>query len=157
MTAMTLNGRVGLAALMLAIFVGMDAMAAAYPFKAALMPLAVGLPGAALCLYRLLLELRRARAAGSGQTDTGPIRRELQLFGWWGAFIAGIVLFGFEIATPILLYAYLRFESREPHWRALAVAVGGLAVVYGIFATLLSVQLWPGFVPPMVSDLFANP
>lgn len=153
---MTLNGRVALAALMLAIFAGMDAMAATYPFKAALMPLVVGIPGAALCLYRLLLELRRARAEAGGQIDTGLIRRELQLFAWWGTFIGGIVLFGFAIATPVLLYSYLRFESREPHWRALLIAVGGLAIVYGVFATLLSVQLWPGFLPPMIGDLFAN-
>lgn len=151
---MTLNGRVAHASLMLAIFVGMDAMAATYPFKAALMPLVVGVPGAALCLYRLWVEVRRVPVEKS---DGRIIRRELQLLGWWSGFIGGIVLFGFAIATPILLYSYLRFDSREPHWRALLVAAGGFAVVYGIFATLLSVQLWPGFLPPMVSDLLANP
>jgi hypothetical protein len=156
MMQMTLNGRVALAALMLAIFAGMDAMAATYPYKAALMPLVVGIPGAALCLYRLLVELQRARAEPAGETDTGLIRRELQLFAWWAAFIGGIVLFGFAIATPVLLYSYLRFEAREPHWRALLIAGGGLAVVYGLFATLLSVQLWPGFLPPMAGGLFAS-
>ena len=151
--AMAINGRIALAGLMLAIFVGMDALAATYPFKAALMPLVVGIPGAALCLFRLLVELRHAPAP---QADAPPIGRELQLFAWWGAFIGGIVVFGFAIATPVLLYSYLRFESREPHWRALAIAAGGFAVVYGIFATALSVQLWPGFVPPLISDFFAS-
>jgi len=149
----TINGRVALASLMLAIFVGMDAMAATYPFKAALMPLVVGIPGALLCLFRLLIELRRAPVVAPAGP---PIRRELVLLGWWAIFIAGIVLFGFVIATPVLLYAYLRFESGEPHWRALLIAAGGLAVVYGIFVTALQVQLWPGFLPPLVSDLLVN-
>jgi hypothetical protein len=153
---MTINGRVAHAGLMLAIFVGMDAMAVTYPFKAALMPLVVGIPGAALCLFRLVVELRGAPAVATPEAEGRTIWRELELFGWWGAFIGGIVLLGFEIATPILLYAYLRFESREPHWRALLIAAAGFAVVYGIFATALAVQLWPGFLPPMVSDLLAN-
>jgi hypothetical protein len=151
--AMTVNGRVVLASLILAIFVGMDAMAATYPFKAALMPLVVGIPGALLCLFRLAVEMRTPPVTAHAGP---PIRRELLLLGWWGTFIGGIVLFGFVIATPILLYAYLRFESREPHWRALLVAAGGLAVLYGIFVTALSVQLWPGFLPPLVSDLLAG-
>ena len=42
---MTINGRVAHATLMLAIFVGMDAMALGYPYKAALLPLVVGSAG----------------------------------------------------------------------------------------------------------------
>jgi hypothetical protein len=150
---MTINGRVAHATLMLAIFVGMDVVALGYPFKAALMPLVVGVPGAALCLFQLVTELRRAPAA---EPQTQPVKRELQMIAWWGTFIAGILLFGFLIATPILLYAYLRFDSREPRWRALLFALGGIAVVYGIFSQLLSTQLWPGFLPPMVSDLLTG-
>ena len=151
---MTINGRVAHATLMLAIFVGMDAMALDYPFKAALMPLVVGMPGAALCLFQLLMELRRARVS---EPQSRPVKRELQLIAWWGAFVGGVLLFGFLIATPILLYAYLRFDSREPQWRALLFALGEIAVVYGIFSQLLSTSLWPGFLPPMVSDLLASP
>lgn len=109
---MTINGRVAHATLMLAIFVGMDVVALGYPFKAALMPLVVGVPGAALCLFQLVTELRRAPAA---EPQTQPVKRELQMIAWWGTFIAGILLFGFLIATPILLYAYLRFKlARAP-------------------------------------------
>lgn len=150
---MTINGRVAHAALMLAIFVGMDAMAASYPYKAALMPLVVGIPGAALCLFQLLVEVRRAPITSA---ETRPVKRELQLIAWWATFIAAVLLFGFLIATPFLLYSYLRFDSREPRWRALLFALAGIAVVYGIFSELLSTQLWPGFVPPMVSDFLTN-
>lgn len=57
---MTINSRVIFTGLMLAIFVAMDAMATTYPYKAWLMPLVVGLPGAALCLFQLFVELRKA-------------------------------------------------------------------------------------------------
>jgi hypothetical protein len=150
---MRINGRVAHATLMLAIFVGMDVMALYYPFKAALMPLVVGVPGAVLCLFQLLMELRRARVT---ELETRPVKRELQLIAWWGAFIVAVLLFGFLIATPILLYAYLRFDSRESNWHALLFALAGIAVVFGIFSELLSTQLWPGFLPPMVSDLLAG-
>lgn len=155
---MRIDGRVALAALMLAIFVGMDAMAATYPFKAALFPLVVGVPGAALCLFQLLVELRPAPLAQpqAEPKHARPIKRELQLIAWWCTFVAGVLLFGFLIATPVLLYAYLRFDSHEPHWRALLFAVAGIAVLYGVFSELLSTQLWPGFLPPMLSDLLAR-
>lgn len=150
---MTINGRVAHASLMLAIFVGMDAMAATYTFKAALMPLVVGIPGAVLCLAQLVVEMRRA---GVVKREPLPIKRELQLVAWWCAFVAGVLLFGFLIATPVLLYAYLRFDSREPHWRALLFALGGIVVVYGVFTELLGTRLWPGFLPPMLSDALAG-
>src|SRR5579859_5711589 len=121
-----INGRVALPVLMLAIFAAMDAMAATYPFKAALMPLVVGLPGAALCVLQLVTELRRHAEESGKKADIG---RELRMFAWFVGFVVCLLLFGFIYATPVLLYAYLRYDSREPRWLALLIAAGGVIVV----------------------------
>jgi hypothetical protein len=145
----TINSRVVFTGLMLAIFVAMDAMALTYPYKAGLMPLVVGLPGAVLCLFQMIVELRRA---GPATVMSAPVGRELQMFGWLIAFAVAILLLGFLIAVPLMLYLYLRFDSRETQWLSLTIALAGVAVIYGIFDQLLAVQLWDGFLPPIIMD-----
>lgn len=150
---MTVNSRVIFTGLMLAIFIAMDAMAATYPYKAGLMPLIVGLPGAILCLVQMIVELRRA---GAMPLLAAPIGRELQMFGWLVAFAAAILLFGFLIAVPLMLYAYLRFDARESQWLSLAIALAGVVLIYGVFDQLLAVQLWDGFLPPLITDWWSG-
>jgi hypothetical protein len=145
----TINSRVVFTGLMLAIFIAMDAMALTYPYKAGLMPLVVGLPGAALCLFQIIVELRRP---GDAPVMSAPVSRELQMFGWLAGFAAAILLLGFLIAVPLMLYLYLRFDSHESQWLSLTIALAGVAVIYGVFDQLLAVQLWDGFLPPMITD-----
>jgi hypothetical protein len=148
-----LNSRVIFTGLMLAIFVAMDAMALTYPYKAGLMPLVVGLPGAVLCLFQVIVELRRA---GATPVMLAPVGRELQMFCWLAAFAVAILLLGFLIAVPLMLYLYLRFDSHEPQWLSLTIALAGVVVIYGVFDQLLAVQLWDGFLPPMIMDWWSG-
>jgi Tripartite tricarboxylate transporter TctB family len=85
-----------------------------------------------------------------------PVGRELQMFCWLAAFAAAILLLGFLIAVPLTLYLYLRFDSHEPQWLSLAIALAGVVVIYGVFDQLLSVQLWDGFLPPMIMDWWSG-
>jgi hypothetical protein len=148
-----LNSRVVFTGLMLAIFVAMDAMAWTYPYKAGLMPLVVGLPGAVLCLFQVIVELRHA---GATPVLLAPVGRELQMFCWLTAFAVAILLLGFLIAVPLMLYLYLRFDSHEPQWLSLTIALAGVVVIYGVFDQLLSVQLWDGFLPPTIMDWWSG-
>jgi hypothetical protein len=148
-----INSRVIFTGLMLVIFLAMDGMAATYPYKAGLMPLVVGLPGAALCLFQMAVELRRAPAVSASPV---PISRELQMFGWLVAFAVAILLLGFLIAVPLMLYAFLRLDARESQWLSLTIAFAGVVLIYGVFDQLLSVQLWDGFLPPLVTDWWSG-
>src|SRR3954468_21770212 len=150
---MTLNARVMLSGLMLAIFAAMTATALSYPAKAAFVPLVLGVPGTVLCLIQFATELRASQA---GKTDEKPrdIKREWVMFGWIVGFVVTVTLLGFIVAAPLVLYFYLRFNAKEPHWLAGLIAAGGLALIYGVFEYTLQVTLWEGLLTPVVAGWF---
>jgi hypothetical protein len=150
---MMLNARIFLAGLMLAVFGAMTAVALNYPAKAAFVPLVIGVPGTVLCLIQLGTELR-ASHAGTAAPSTRDVRREWVMFGWIVGFVATVTLLGFLVAAPIVLYAYLRFNAKEPHWLAALMALGGLALIYGVFEYTLEVTLFEGLLTPIVAGWF---
>src|SRR3954465_14612920 len=110
---MTLNARIFLAGLMLALFGAMTGTALGERAKAGFVPLVIGVPGTVLCLIQLVVELRHARN-GSAEPSKRDVRREWVMFGWIFGFVTAVVLLGFLIAAPIVLYSYLRFNAKEP-------------------------------------------
>ena len=147
---MTLNARTILAGLMLAIFAAMTATAITYPAKAAFVPLVLGVPGTVLCLVQLVTELR-ANQAGKTADKPRDVKREWVMFGWIVFFVVSVTLLGFIVAAPLVLYSYLRFNAKEPHWVAGLLAAGGLALIYGVFEYSLQVTLWEGLLTPIVA------
>ena len=150
---MTLNAKVFLAGLMTAIFAAMVGAAFSYPAKAAFVPLVIGVPGTVLCLIQLATEIR---ALQTGKLDEKPrdVRREWVMFGWIVGFVVAVTLLGFIVAAPLVLYSYLRFNAKEPHWLAGLMAAGGLALIYGVFEYTLQVTLWEGLLTPIVAGWF---
>jgi hypothetical protein len=146
-----LNAKVLLSGLMLAIFASMAGTALSYPAKAALVPLVIGLPGTVLCLIQLATELHRARAE-TAPREPHDVRREWVMYGWLIGFVVTVTLLGFMLAAPIVLYAYLRFDAKEPRWLSALIALGGLALIYGVFEYTLQVDLFDGLLTPIVTD-----
>jgi hypothetical protein len=150
---MTLNARIFLAGLMLALFGAMTGTALGYPAKAAFVPLVIGVPGTVLCLIQLVTELR-ASSSRTEAPSTRDVRREWVMFGWIVGFVTTVTLLGFLVAAPLVLYAYLRFNAKEPHWLAGLIAAGGLALIYGVFEYTLEVTLFEGLLTPIVAGWF---
>jgi hypothetical protein len=142
---MTISGRVAASAIMLAIFAGMVAIAGGYPPQARFMPYVVGIPGILLCAVQLVFDLRESRRAAAAGGSS--FRCELFMLGWLLAFLAGIVLFGFVYATPVLLFAFLRYAARERIKVALAGAAGGFVMIHLVFVELLEIPLHDGLIP----------
>jgi hypothetical protein len=84
------------------------------------------------------------REVDDRETTRREIHREAKMFGWLAAFLVVVLLFGFLIATPALLFAYLRFAERESAVVSLVAAAVGLAVVYGMFVELLGLTVFEG-------------
>jgi heme A synthase len=147
---MSINGRLFLSAMMLTLFAGMSGVALSYPPKAALLPLVVGLPGTALCVLQLALDWRGRRTAMVAPRDQ---RGRLRMLGWVVGFVAAVLLLGFLVAAPLALFAYARWQSREPRWLAALFGLAGFAAIYGVFELLLSVSLFEGFLIPALADL----
>lgn len=121
-----------------------------YPPEAASMPLIIGGVGAVLSLLQVIVELRASRdPAYEEQIDP---RKDLPIYLWVWAFVLAVVGFGFVIAAPIMLFAYLRWRSAESWWLCLVLPAVVLAILYGLFETALGVQLFEGLLTPMIED-----
>jgi tripartite tricarboxylate transporter TctB family protein len=78
------------------------------------------------------------------------VRREIVVWGYFLGLIAAILLFGFHVAIPIFLIAFLRFQA-EASWRnALIYGGAGALVMFLLFEKLLKVSLHTGFVTDFI-------
>lgn len=125
-----------------------------YPPEAASMPLIIGGIGAALSLLQLIVELRASR--GAGYEEQIDLRKDLPIYLWVWSFVIGVVAFGFVLAAPVMLFAYLRFRSHEPWWLSLLLPLAVLALLYGLFQLALGVPLFEGLVTPLIKDWLAS-
>lgn len=78
------------------------------------------------------------------------------MFGWLIAFALAILVLGFMFGVPLMLYLFLRFDSRESQWLSLTIAFAGVVLIYGVFDQLLQVQLWNGFLTQAIQDWWAG-
>jgi len=156
---------------MLAIFSTMVGIATQWPEGARFMPFVVGIPGIALCVLQLALDAVRAsdgqllrifhtapKAGKPAETvvadepEFGPhtAKRELRMWSYVVAFVAGIIAFGFYVSVPLMLITFLRREAQSTWRSALLLGVGATAVLYFVFAVVLQIRLHPGFLTPLV-------
>jgi hypothetical protein len=100
---------------MLAIFVAMVAVAATYPEETRLLPLVIGIPGIVLCLVQVVIDGIAARRTGvdTALSPTPKAIRETVLLGWFLGFLLAVLFFGFLIAAPVMIFAFLYFDQRE--------------------------------------------
>jgi hypothetical protein len=152
--------------ILLLLFGWMVAAASGYPADARLMPVAIGLVGAALCLLQITLDLGNARRKrlltrfhpapkvgrpelhDEGTTGLGPQTRSAEIVMWsyFLAFIAALLAFGFYVAIPAMLFFCLwRQAGTKPTVAAAAAAAAG-ATMFAVFAKLFGFVLFPGAV-----------
>lgn len=139
------EGRVLVAGVMLLIFALMVGFAFTYPGESRFLPLVIGIPGLVLCLIQFVMELK------GGDGDNKVFKREdriaeLKMFAWFFVFVAGIVLFGFPYAAPIIVAAYLHFSWGERWYVSLGAAAFSWGILHGVFDYLLGLPLFEGLV-----------
>lgn len=161
-----INGRVVMAAIMLAIFVAMVLMAAAYPYKSRLLPWVIGIPGTLMALAQLIKEIAAARGpdgffvgeaadAGTQAEDdqAARLRQEIVLIGYLFGLVISHLLLGFWIASPLFVAVFLRLYEGAS-WRVVVLSAAATwLTLYVIFDQLLTVSIFEGFLPPYVTDL----
>ena len=130
------------------------ASALAWPWKAKLFPLVIGIPLFCLAAAEVLWVLfgkGPAKAAADFKLSQDQPREVVQrraalAVAWMIGFFAAIALFGFLIAVPLLVFLYLRLQGKE---RWLFTGVFTLAVwacFYGLFDLLLHLHFPAGWV-----------
>jgi hypothetical protein len=124
--------------------------ATAWPWKAALFPLAIGIPLFCLAATELLWALFGAAPQSSPNeaelsTDPAARRRVLRTTGWMLGFLAAIALLGFPIAVPLFVFLYLKLEGREGWILSIALTAAVAAAFHGLFDALLHLPFPAGW------------
>lgn len=125
-----------------AVFSAALAAAAAYavftalrwPPKAALFPLVMGIPLLVLALAQMVIELREPQRV---EGPPGAGWAALAILAWMAAFIAAVLLIGFPLAVPLLIFSYLRVAGRESWPLSIALAAAAWGIFHLLFQKLL--------------------
>ncbi len=127
--------------------------ALAWPWKAKLFPLVIGIPifclAAAEALWTLFGRQPERQGASDFQlsTDQAPQiarRRTLVAAAWTVGFFILIVLLGFQIAVPVLVFAYLKLQGKEGWLFTIVFTAAVWGFFYGLFDLLLHLPFPPG-------------
>jgi hypothetical protein len=126
--------------------------ATAWPWKAALFPIVIGVPLFCLAATEALWTLfgsasPEAVEARDFQLSIGKdtVRRTLTAVGWIFAFFAAIVLLGFPIAVPLFVFVYLKLQGREGWVVSIAMTAAVSGVFYGLFDLMLHLPFAAGW------------
>ena len=126
--------------------------ATAWPWKAALFPLVIGVPLFCLAAAEALWTLFGSAPAESGEArdfqlslGKDTVRRTLVAAGWILAFFAAIVLLGFPIAIPLFVFLYLKLQGREGWAVSIVMTAAVWGVFYGLFDALLHLPFPAGW------------
>ena len=126
--------------------------------QARLYPWAIGIPMIVLAIVQVILDLKgvRAKQPSDGapvdfqfSTDVDPAvarRRTLNIFAWILGFFVGIVLLGFTITIPLLVFSYLKFQSGESWLLSIILSVCAWLIFYGLFVRLLTLPFPEGLI-----------
>lgn len=131
-----------------------------WPWKAKLFPLAIGIPVFCMAtvevVWGLLDPAARSQAMEFKLSEPALGRpgaaRTLTAIGWMVGFLAAIVLLGYPLAIPLLVFFYLKLQGREGWTLSALVALAVWGFFYAVFDQLLHVpfpagwiQQWLGF------------
>jgi hypothetical protein len=78
------------------------------------------------------------------------VRRELALWGWFLAFVGGILLFGFWPTIPVFLVGFLRFQAGATWRTTLLLGLGATALLIGVFEFVFRLDVHQGFLTEFV-------
>jgi hypothetical protein len=117
--------------------------------QARLYPWVIGIPMLLLALVHLVLE---SKAAGLKESSDGPPvdfqftqtadpdltrRRTINIFSWIAGFFLSIWLLGFSLSVPLLVFLYLKIQSRESWILSLVLAGAAWLLFWSLFIRLL--------------------
>ena len=123
----------------------------AWPAKAALFPLAIGIPvfclAAAEAAWALLGSGKAKLESGELQLSAiaGGTRRAALAAGWMLGFFAAIVLLGFPVAVPLFVLLYLKLQGREGWTLSIVMTLAVWGLFYGLFDRLLHLPFAAGW------------
>jgi hypothetical protein len=154
---MRLNGGAFMGLVFAGAALGVVISASGWPFKAALFPVAIGVPVFLMALAEFFINLlgkgeglKEASGFDFELSDGGAdsrtaLGRTLHICAWIFGFFALILLVGFPIAIPIFFIVFYRFYGKE-NWKiSIGLSAVAWAGFYGLFVWLLNVPFREGW------------
>jgi hypothetical protein len=124
-----------------ALIAGYAAFAAkGWQWKAALFPLAIGIPLFCLAAIEVVWSFFEKRSAEEPATRGSALP-----WIWMGGFLALIVLLGFPIAVAVFVFSYLKLQSKEGWLMSIVYTAALWAAFYGLFDYLLHLPFPAGW------------
>jgi len=126
--------------------------------QARLYPWAIGIPMLILALVQVIFDLKGVESKpDSGgapvdfqmSQDIEPAlakRRAINIFSWIFGFFVLIWLLGFSLAIPMMVFGYLRIQSREPWALSIILTVAAWFVFWALFIRLLNLPFPQGLI-----------
>ena len=113
-----------------------------WQWKAALFPLAIGIPLFCLAAAEVLWTLVGKKEASPEE----PAPRGTALsWGWMVAFLVLIVLLGFPIAVAVFVLLYLKLQAKEGWLFSIVFTAAIWGAFYGLFDSLLHLPFPAGW------------
>ena len=123
-----------------------------WPAKAALFPLAIGIPLFCLAAAEAAWVLLGGREERKGEPMDFQVarpkdgaRRSAVAIGWMLGFFAAIVLLGFPLAVPLFVLLYLRLQGGEGWVVSIVTTAAVWGFFYGLFDRLLHLPFPAGW------------
>jgi hypothetical protein len=128
--------------------------ASSWPWKAALFPIAIGIPvfclAAAEVVWSLVGSADSERAMDFEMSADVPApvaaRRTILTVAWMVGFFAAIALIGFPYAVPLFVFLYLRLQGREGWIFSLLFSAAVWLFFYLVFDRLLHLPFPAGWI-----------
>ena len=150
---MTRHASLGLALAIMALSAWGIYSALDWPLKSKLFPLVIAIPLFCLATAEVLWVMLGRSAAGAASDfklseDQEPAvarRRTLLAAAWTVGFFVLILLVGFPIAVPVMVFTYLKVQGKEG-WIFSAIFTGAVWLFfYGLFELLLHLHFPDGW------------
>lgn len=113
----------------------------AWPLKAALFPLVMGIPLFVLAVTQFFLELRAPEPPAEGER-----RKTLATFAWMAAFVVLVLLVGFPTTVPLFVFSYLMVQGSAGWGLSVALTAAAWGFFHVLFERLLRFPFDDGLV-----------
>jgi hypothetical protein len=124
--------------------------------QARLYPWAIGFPMVIFAVIQVILDLRGVKSKET--SDGAPVdfqftkdidpalakKRAIVMFTWFFGFLLGVWLLGFPISIVIMMFSYLKIQSRESWVTSIGLTAIAISVFWMLFVKLLTLPFPDG-------------
>jgi hypothetical protein len=131
-------------------------LAQEWRLQARLYPWAIGLPMVVLAFIQVILDMKgyKAKQTSDGAPvdfqftkEIDPItakKRAIVMFTWFFSFLFSVWLLGFPISIVLMMFSYLKFQSKESWVTSISLTVIAFVLFWALFVKVLTLPFPEG-------------